>query len=129
MMGLLSASAAPPQTPEQRWSLEELKRNSLCGICYIHELNDWNSCIRRSGLINLHPGHVSRPRQMFFLIIQILKFLPIPTDYTGPIFQFAGNVPYGAVQIQDETLNPAVPTEIHNAQLICYGKKRQDYQF
>ena len=121
MMGLLSASASPPQSVEQRWPLREIKRNSLCGLCYVHELNDWNSCIRRSGLVNLHPGNVSRPRQMFYLIIQILKYLRIPADYTGPVFRFIGNVPFGPQSLQDPEINPAVPKEIQNAELICYG--------
>ena len=122
MMGLLSASASPPQTLAQRWSAADIKRNSLCGLCFVHELNDWNSCVRRMGLINLHPGLCSRPRQMFYLIIQILKFLPIPEDYEGPVFRFQGNVPYGAVELQDHTRNPTIPTEIHNATIVCYGE-------
>ena len=123
MMGLLSASATPPETPAERWSIGEIKRNSLCGLCFVHELNDWNSCVRRMGLVNLHPGLCSRPRQMFYLIIQILKYLPIPADYDGPRFRFIGNVPFGAVELQDQTINPNMPREIHNAIIICYGKQ------
>ena len=122
MMGLLSASAAPPLTPQERWPLSDIKRNSLCGLCYIHELNDWNSCGRRSGLLNLHPGLYSRPRQMLYLILQVLKFLPVPPDYRGPIYRFVGNVPYGPVITQDRTIDPSIPREIHNIEMICYGE-------
>ena len=122
MMGLMPACSAPPQNLAQRWPIGELKRNGLCGLCYVHELNDWNSCIRRSSLINLHPGMCSRPRQMLYLILQVLKYLPIPPDYNGPIFQFNGNVPYGAISVRDLTRNPSIPTEIHNAEIICYGE-------
>ena len=122
MMGIMSASASPPQDPTQQWPIGELKRNGLCGLCYVHELNDWNSCTRKSGLINLHPGLCSRPRQMWFLIMQILKYLPIPARYIGPVYRFVGNVPYGPIKIQDRTINPTIPREIHNAEIICYGK-------
>ena len=127
LMGLMPAMSAPPQNPAHRWPVGELKRNGLCGLCYVHELNDWNSCMRRQALLNLHPGMISRPRQMLYLILQVLKYLPIPNGYVGPIFRFIGNVPYGPIKVQDPSRNPTIPTEIHNAKIICYGESFYSY--
>ena len=122
MMGLMSACSAPPQTPTQRWSIEEIKRSITCQICNAAELNNWASCTRRASLLNLHPGFLSRPRQMWFIAMQTLKFTPTNREYRGPTHKFQGNVPYGAIVVTDQSVNPHIPAEFHNVRIILYGK-------
>ena len=122
MMSLMSATLSPPPTPKSRWSIAEIKRNMLCGICQIGKLNSWGSCLRRSSLLNCHMGFMSRGRQMFFMVIQVCKFLPIPRSHHNQFPRFKGNVSFGARFVQDETNNPTIPRHVHNAMIAIYGK-------
>ena len=122
MMNLLSSTIAPPKEPSKIWSIATLKQNILCGICYVQGINHWNSCQRRMAIINLHPGYSSRPRQIWFIVMQILKYLPPNENYRSPRTKFLGNVTFGALVHQDNSRNPKVPAHIHNAKFVSYGK-------
>ena len=128
-MNLMSANIAPPRSPAHTWSMDTVKQNLRCGICYVNDINHWNSCQRRMAIINLHPGFSSRPRQLWFIIMQIIKYLPIPETYRAPKPRFRGNVRFRAFIRQDQTRNPNIPTHIHNAKLVVYGKLYLIYVF
>ena len=124
MMSLMGAAATPPQRLKEQWSVAAIKRNMLCGICLVQDMNNWNSCLRRSAIINCHMGFCSRARQMWFLIMQVIKYLPIPKDIKfWPTTKFDGSVPFGPTIVQDKTRNPTLPTTVHNAEIVTYGKK------
>ena len=72
------------------WSLADLISDLKCLICNSEEFNNWFSCCRKNGLNNTHPGLVSRERQMWQMVMHIVKFMPIPHDYDGPWFKFKG---------------------------------------
>ena len=74
------------------WNVKQLRQDKKCGLCFSETLNDWMACIRRTAMINLHIGYVSRVRQAYLLVLQIAKFLPIPSTFNGQYFKFQGPI-------------------------------------
>ena len=139
---LMSLSSASNDATEKLWPIKQLRQDKRCEICFSFDLNPWLTCIRKTALCNLHPGFISRPRQMFLLVLQITKYLPIPVSYNGPYFQFLGPLQKSAeptnsrlnfytpqsyknpgVRIEkDTTVDATLPRTIQQAPVVAYGK-------
>ena len=74
------------------WNVKQLRQDKKCGLCFTETLNDWMACIRKTAMINLHIGYVSRVRQAYLLVLQLAKFLPIPSTFNGQYFKFDGPI-------------------------------------
>ena len=109
-----------PTLDPSLWTLDEILNGLLCNSCNIEVRNWWHVCRRRGSAINLHPEYLSRCRQGFYIVIQTIKFLPIPKDYYGPIYKFRGpHVP----QVIDNPRNGlGVPKYLQPKKMIRYGK-------
>ena len=123
------------------WSVRELRSEKKCGTCFSENFNSWMSCLRRSSLVNLHHGFVSRSRQMLLLALQVAKFLPVPVTYDGPFFKFLGplTVPKprtndratrfhphayknpGLRLEKDTSIDVSLPRKIHQKPVLAYG--------
>ena len=123
------------------WTVEQMRKNLQCEICYRQDFNFWYCCIRRNALVNLHNGFASRPRQMYFLILAIAKYTPVPVQYQGPFFRFRGNLDQiipaeqtsstrspvelrnvGVRVLADLTGCATQPKSKHEAKVVAYGK-------
>ena len=102
------------------WTLDELKNSLVCNTCLLELNNWWHVCLRRSCAINLHPEYLSRGRQMFFMVIQILKYLPVPTSYYGPIIHFKG--PHKPIVQDNPRSNSGLPKYLQPKKLIRCGE-------
>ena len=123
------------------WNVRQLRNDKKCETCHTGNFNLWMTCIRKSALVNLHMGFVSRPRQPLLLALQIAKYLPIPMDYTGYYFRFSGPIKQPAeptnsrpsiyhprrylnpgVRIEcDTSSDPTIPRPIHQRPVVAYG--------
>lgn len=74
------------------WDVKQLRQDKKCGLCYTETLNHWMACIRKSSMVNLHIGFVSRVRQAYLLVLQLAKFLPVPSTFNGQYFKFNGPI-------------------------------------
>ena len=102
------------------WTVDTLLKNMECGTCLDEIYNDWMICHRKNSELNLHPEYLSRPRQSWYLSIFPLKWLEIPSNYNGPIVDFAG-----LLKPKVRTLflkNPALPTKSRKTAMITYGE-------
>ena len=64
-----------------QWSIDDIVQSMKCQTCFMDAINHWAPCIRLSSQVNLHPSLTSRCRQMWFMIMQFIKFLP-EDDYS-----------------------------------------------
>ena len=139
---LMSLSSASNDVTEKLWSIKQLRQDKRCEICFSFDLNPWLTCIRKTALCNLHPGFISRPRQLFLLVLQITKYLPIPLSYNGPYFKFLGPLQKRAeptnsrlnfytpqsyknpgVRVEkDTTVDATLPRPIQQAPIVAYGE-------
>ena len=84
-------SALMPGTMDSRkWTIDELISNFRCYSCYGDILNSWAPCIRQSAQINTHPNLVSRPRQIWFLIFNFLKYIKGESQFGDEDIAFQG---------------------------------------
>ena len=72
------------------WPIKQLRRDKRCSICFSQDLNPWLTCVRKNALVNLHIGFVSRARQLLMMLLQIVKYTPVPSTYNGNYFKFQG---------------------------------------
>ena len=140
----MSINSASNDVSEKLWPIKQLRRDKKCGICFSQDLNPWLTCIRKNALCNLHHGFISRPRQLLLLVLQIVKYLPIPISYTGPYFVFLGPLKRPAeptnsrvnrytpqsyknpgVRLEmDTTLDVTLPRSIQQTPVVAYGKHK-----
>ena len=59
-----------------QWSIDDIVQSMKCQSCFTDAINHWAPCIRLIAQVNLHPSLTSRYRQMWFLTMQFMKFLP-----------------------------------------------------
>ena len=83
-------SLMPNLLDSEEWSLETIWKSLECGTCMDEVFNHWYVCFRKSASLNLHPEYLSRTRQYWFVAVLPLKFLILPLDYAGFIFNFNG---------------------------------------
>ena len=83
-------SLMPNLLDSEEWSLETILKSLECGTCMDEVFNHWYVCFRKSASLNLHPEYLSRTRQYWFVAVLPLKFLILPLDYAGFIFNFNG---------------------------------------
>ena len=127
---------------DKLWTVKQLRQDKRCGFCFSENLNSWMACIRKSSMINLHIGFISRTRQALLLALQMAKFLPIPDNYSGEYFRFFGPLTKIAeptdsrstlwqpksfknpgVRIEsDKTINPNLPQARQQLPVYAYGK-------
>ena len=138
----MSVSGAAFDTDIKKlWSVADMRNDQQCTVCNSQDFNNWYVCTRRSSLVNLHIGYVSRPRQSWLMAMSIAKFLVIPYNYDGPYFPFQGSfqqpVPVEAVHptvaprtpknagirvVRDTSVNRSMPRFQHAATAIAYRK-------
>ena len=59
-----------------QWSIDDIVQSMKCKSCFSDAINHWAPCVRLSAQVNLHPSLTSRCRQMWYLTMQFVKFLP-----------------------------------------------------
>ena len=141
----MSVSSASNDATEKLWSIKQLRQDKRCEICFSFDLNPWLTCIRKTALCNLHHGFISRPRQIVLLVLQIVKYLPIPMAYNGPYFQFLGplqktaeptnsrlnfytpqNYKNPGVRVEkDTTVDATLPRTLQQTPVVAYGKSNK----
>ena len=124
------------------WPIKQLRRDKRCNICFSQDFNPWQTCIRKNALVNLHHGFVSRARQLLLLLLQIVKYTPVPSNYNGSYFKFKGPLtepakgtnsrisiyqPRGyknpGVRLEMDTSNdPTLPRPLQQLPVLAYGK-------
>ena len=124
------------------WNVKQLRQDKRCSLCFSENLNSWFACIRKTSMINLHIGFVSRCRQSLLLVLQLSKYLPIPDTYRGQYFRFSGPIKEvveptnsrasiwqprgfknpGARIESDKSENYTLPREKHQQPIYAYGK-------
>ena len=72
------------------WDADMIVKNMACETCNREVFNYWHVCERKAATINLHPEYCSRSRQCWFVAMLPMKYLVVPDNYTGPIFDFNG---------------------------------------
>ena len=102
------------------WSLDELFNSLVCMTCAQEFINVWHVCLRRSCAINLHPEYLSRERQHFYCVMIVVKFLPIPDEYYGPITYFKG--PHKPMIQENPRDGQGIPKFMQPKSLIRYGE-------
>ena len=100
------------------WDADTIVRNLACDTCHSETYNHWHVCVRKGAAINLHPEYLSRSRQCWFVAMLPIKYLIVPTDYTGPVFEFNGL--HTPLLQQYTSLNTAVP-RTKQPLLLSYG--------
>ena len=124
------------------WNVKQLRQDKKCGLCFTDTLNDWKACISKTAMINLHIGYVSRVRQAYLLVLQLAKFLPIPSTFNGQYYKFNGPIkvlakptnqrvsmwqptsfksPGSRIEC-DKSENPMIPKYNQRKAIYAYGK-------
>lgn len=110
--------------------IETLLTNAACGTCLEEVYNDWLICIRKSAQLNLHPELIARERQAWLISVFPVKYLILPAEYSGPVFNFNGLLTprYQTLILKDATL----PIKSRKTNVLTYGKflfiQRIDYE-
>ena len=95
--------------------------------CYHNVVNTWAPCIRRSAQINLHPNLTSRCRQMWYLVIQLLKYCNMTPQFaTDETFTFKGETElhyhtYSPTSADRRDLLSNVPRRLQTANIVTRG--------
>ena len=109
------------------WTVNELTSSLRCYSCYHNMVNTWAPCIRRSAQINLHPSLTSRCRQMWFLIMQLLKYCDTSPHFeSDETFEFLGenSVRYHTYRSTDadrRDLLSVVPKRFQTSKIVARG--------
>ena len=109
------------------WTASELTSSLRCYSCYHNVVNHWAPCIRRSSQINLHPSLTSRCRQMWFLIMQLLKFCETSPDFeSDEEFKFLGENSlryhtYRPTDADRRNLLPVIPRRLQTSKIVAKG--------
>ena len=74
----------------EKWTVDELMSSVRCQNCLHDRFNTWAPCIRQSSQINLHPEFVSRPRQIWYLVIKLLKYIKPADKPNCPYYSYDG---------------------------------------
>ena len=82
----------PHLIESEEWTIETILKSLECNTCMDEVYNHWYVCFRRSASLNLHPEYLSRTRQYWFVAVLPLKYLIIPDNYIGFIFNFNGHL-------------------------------------
>ena len=124
------------------WTIKQLRQDKRCNICFSQDFNPWLTCIRKNALVNLHHGFVSRARQLLLMLLQIVKYTPVPSTYSGPYFKFLGPLTQIAertnsrvsrfqphqyknpgVRLEmDTTEDTSLPRPLQQIPVVAYGK-------
>ena len=111
----------------RQWTVNELISSVKCYSCFHNVVNTWAPCIRRSAQVNLHPNLTSRCRQMWFLIMQLLKFCNSEAQFdTDEEFKFLGENSlqyhtYSPTDPNRRKLNPDIPKYYQIARIVSRG--------
>ena len=113
-MGNLIATMA-----NEKWSYDELVKNTVCHICNKEYFNRWYSCNRRQAMINTHPGLLCARRQHFYMVKLMAKYQI--TRYARDS-NFMGH-PGTKTELETYFIsNPALPKELQDQTFIRHGK-------
>ena len=112
-----------------KWTADELMSSAKCYNCRQDIFNTWCPCIRQSCQINLHPEFTTRSRQIWFLIMQILKFTKTADKPNENDFKYDGEhqVEHEIYYPQhlNRKLDPNVPKHLQVATIVrrgnCHG--------
>ena len=109
-----------PLLTDDEWNIETIQRALECFTCHTQAYNHWQVCVRKFAMVNLHPEYTSRDRQVWYVAMLPVKFLILPSGYSGPIFEFGGN--FTPQEREMESADPAVPRLSRTSKVITYGK-------
>ena len=76
------------------WTADEIVSSMRCNSCFEHLINHWSPCIRKSSQINLHVELTSRSRQLWYLVMQFMKYVKQDISYRGDVaYEFLSEHP------------------------------------
>ena len=112
----------------RQWTVNEMISSLKCYSCFHNVVNTWAPCVRRSAQVNLHPSLTSRCRQIWFLVMQLLKYCnPIAQFDSDENFEFLGENTiqyhmYSPTDPDRRKLNPEIPKIYQTAKIVSRGK-------
>lgn len=116
----------PQSMSSRKWNINEIISSFQCFNCYHDQINNWAPCVRLSSQINTHPNLVSRSRQLWFIIINFLKFLRCGPEYGDDDFEFQGeheveHHAYHPNAAEKRKLILTTPKYLQKSTIISYG--------
>ena len=112
-------SVIGPLMDDEIWDVEALMKHLACFTCNVEDFNDWQVCLRKSCMTNLHPEFTSRERQCWYIAVNTAKYYVLPSNYDGPVFNFNG---LSFAQERPMVLaNSTLPKKQRNSTLVTYG--------
>ena len=82
-------SVLMPQTMNSpKWSLRELISSFNCYNCLSNSLSKWAPCLRQSAMVNCHPNLTSRCRQIWFIMLNFLKYIKSDPEFDDEDYKF-----------------------------------------
>ena len=121
-------SALMPGSMESRkWTVNELVSSIKCFICKHDVINTWSPCSRQSASINCHPNFTSRTRQLWFILMQFLKYIKPSDSDIWATYAFEGeheveHEVYSPLSESRRKLNSEIPKGSQIATIIRRGK-------
>ena len=112
-------SVIGPLMDDDIWDVEAILKHMACYTCNSEEYNDWQVCLRKSSMTNLHPEYTSRARQFWYIAVNTAKYFVLPFNYEGPVFNFNGLS--FAQQRPMKLSNSTLPARQRQSTLITYG--------
>ena len=112
----------------RQWTVNELISSLRCYSCYHNVVNTWAPCVRRSAQINLHPNLTSRCRQMWFLVMQLLKYCNIEAKFdSDENYAFTSETTlqyntYRPSEAERRDLLSNVPKRLQTSKIVSRGK-------
>ena len=103
---------------QHKWNYETMLKYNSCFFCCSESLNPWYSCLRRSSMVNFHPGLLCIRRHLYYLVKLFVKF----NTSTMVKIAFAGERTSQATLEEYHVTNPLVPKPHRTQQYIRYGK-------
>ena len=84
------ASLMPHTMISRSWTINELISSFQCYNCLQDIFNRWAPCLRQASQINCHPNLTSRCRQLWFILLNYVKFLKMKPEFDDDDFEFQG---------------------------------------
>ena len=116
-----------PQTmSSMKWTINEIIANFKCYNCIHDALNTWAPCLRQSAMINCHPNFTSRSRQLWFLMMNFLKYIKSEPEYDDEDFEFNGEheievVRYKPTEKDQRKLFDCIPKHLQQLTIVRRG--------
>lgn len=109
------------------WTTDEIISSMQCYDCFRNTFNRWGPCMTKNAQTNIDPYLCSRPRQIWYLVFNYLKFLKPNNQFDDADFTFQGedSVIYHSYSLVDpacRTIKSNVPKSFQIDTIIARGK-------